>query len=112
MAFGKLGYEFTNTDFDYLDTDAYILGAGIYQEFGLGISVTGNANVRFTDYLAKWDGARRDTRYDVSVSATKRDWSLWGYAPEIEYGYSRNDSNVDIFETESHSVDLRLTKDF
>ena len=115
VAFGTLGYEFTKTTVDRLDTDAFILGAGLYRELPFGVSVTGNGRVRFTDYLDDWGliGApREDVRYDATVSLTKRDWSFWGYAPEIEYAYARNDSNIDIYETESHSVDLRLTKDF
>ena len=115
VGFGSVGYEFTNTDFDRLDSDAFSFGLGFYRELPFGVSMTADAKLRLTDYLGTWSiigDERRDRRYSGSLSLTKRDWSVWGYAPEVEYSYSRNDSNIDIYETQGHSVDLRLTKDF
>jgi outer membrane protein len=115
VGFATGGFEYTDTDYDNLDSNAYIAGLGVYRELPFGISVTADARLRFTDYLDDWGAIgkpRHDIRYDASVTVQKRDWAFWGYAPEIEYSYSRNDSNVMIYETEGHSVDLRLTKDF
>ena len=33
-------------------------------------------------------------------------------APAIEYRYTWNDSNIAFYEYDSHTVDIRLTKDF
>ena len=41
---------------------------------------------------------REDTRCTGTVSLTKRDFNIWGYAPAIEYTYIYNDSNISIYE--------------
>ena len=46
------------------------------------------------------------------MSLTKRDFSIWGYAPELEYTYSFNDSNIASYYFDSHAVNFTLSKDF
>jgi hypothetical protein len=55
---------------------------------------------------------RKDTRLIGSVALTKRDFNIWGYAPAIEYTYVHNDSNISLYEFDSHAIDFRLSKDF
>lgn len=44
------------------------------------------------------------------VQATKRDWSIWGLAPVISYGFTRNFSNIDLFSYTRHQVQLGFSK--
>jgi outer membrane protein len=92
------------------------IGANIYKELPFGISVNANAQAKFTNY----DGInilaslvpREDQRYIGSVTLTKRDFNILGFAPSVNYTYARNKSNIAFYDNDSHSVDFRLTKDF
>lgn len=44
------------------------------------------------------------------IQVTKRDWSVWGLAPVISYGFSRNYSNIDLFSYTRHQLQLGFTK--
>ena len=55
---------------------------------------------------------RRDTQLGTTVALWKRDFSILGYSPVIEYNFTWNSSNIDFFDYTSHTVDFRLTKEF
>jgi tetratricopeptide (TPR) repeat protein len=55
---------------------------------------------------------RRDLEFGTSLSLWKRDLSILGYSPVVEYSFTWNGSNVGLFDYASHSIDFRLTKDF
>ena len=91
------------------------LGLGFYKELPKGITLQGQGIAR----LAGWDAAnplagytRYDTNLTGSLTLTKRDWNWFGFAPSLNYTYTRNFSNINVYDYDSHSVDFRLTKDF
>ena len=110
-----LGYE---NVVRHIDFDSYYdgtIGLGFYKELPKGITLEGQGTVR----LAGWDAAnplagytRYDQNYTGSITLTKRDWNLLGFAPSLNYTYTRNVSNIAVWDYDSHSVDLRLTKKF
>jgi tetratricopeptide (TPR) repeat protein len=120
FAQGFFGYvlgevEYTDTDYKHLDNWSYMIGLGASKELRHGLTLAAGGRARLT----KYEGAsvligkpREDERYDATVSITKRDWELWGYAPVFEYSYTLNQSNIAFFDFDSHTVDFRLTKDF
>ena len=90
-------------------------GIGFYKELPLGITADIGGQVRKSDF----DGvypliglSREDTRLTGTIGLTKRDFNIFGFAPAIEYSYTENLSNIDLFDFNSHSFDVRLTKQF
>lgn len=110
-----LGYEnvVRQTDFNsYYDGT---VGLGFYKELPRGVTLEGQGTIR----LAGWDAVnplagytRYDQNYTGSLTLTKRDWNLLGFAPSLNYTYTRNVSNIAVWDYDSHSIDLRFTKKF
>jgi len=93
----------------------YFGGLNIYKEFPMGLTINANAQARFSPFDGP-DGftgvTRFDSRYVGSITLTKRDLNFVGFAPSINYTYALNHSNNILFDFDSHSVNLNLTKDF
>lgn len=109
------GYDEIETGIDYNSFETYSGGFGFYKELPKGITVNLNGELRLSEFDAVHPIAgivREDRRYMASVAFTKRDFNIWGYAPAIEYTYIYNDSNVSIYEFDSHAIDFKLSKDF
>jgi outer membrane protein len=90
-------------------------GLSVYKELTHGITatVTGQiADTNFVDYNMFFLTHRKDTKLTGSISLTKRDLNLFGFAPSIYYSYTDNFSNINLYDYNSHAVDFRLTKDF
>ena len=109
------GYDRITTEADFTSYEAYSGGFGLYKELPKGITVNLNGELR----LAKFDEMhpiagviRKDERYTGSIAFTKRDFNIWGYAPALEYTYVYNNSNISLYEFDSHALDFRLSKDF
>ena len=81
----------------------------------MGLTINANAQARFSPFDGP-DGftgvTRFDSRYVGSITLTKRDLNFVGFAPSINYTYALNHSNNILFDFDSHSVNLNLTKDF
>jgi outer membrane protein len=95
--------------------DTFSGGLGLYKELPKGITLDVSGQVRWSDF----DGvypliglSREDTRLTGTIGITKRDFNIFGFAPTIEYTYTENFSNIDLFDFNSHAVDVRLTKQF
>lgn len=95
--------------------ETYFGGFNVYKEFPMGMTIDANAQVR----ISPFDGVdfisgltRFDTRYIGGLTLTKRDLNIWGFAPSISYNYTLNKSNIALFDYDSHSVNLNLTKEF
>jgi outer membrane protein len=109
------GYDRIETELDFISYETYSGGFGLYKELPKGITVDLNGEVRFSEFDAMHPIAgvvREDTRLIGTVAITKRDFNIWGYAPAIEYTYVYNDSNISLYEFDSHAVDFRLSKNF
>ncbi len=90
-------------------------GLSVYKELTHGItaSVTGQIfDTNFVDYNLFFATHRKDTKLMGSISLTKRDLNLFGFAPSVYYSYTENLSNIDLYDYTAHAVDFRLTKDF
>ncbi len=109
------GYDRIRTELDFTSYQTYSGGFALYKELPKGITVNLNGEVRLSDFDAQHPIAgvvREDMWLTGTVALTKRDFNIWGYAPSIEYTYIYNDSNISLYEFDSHAVDFRLTKDF
>lgn len=90
-------------------------GLSIYKEltYGITATVTGQvADTNFEGYNLLAAAFRRDTKLTGSISLTKRDLNLFGFAPSLYYSYSENLSNINLYDYSAHAIDFRLTKDF
>jgi outer membrane protein len=116
---------FTATAFgglDFIDTDrkstSYATlsgGLSVYKELASGITATATwqvAKTKFDGYDALLGTVREDTRLSGSLTLTKRDLNIYGFAPAITYAYANNFSNSNLYDFDNHGVDVRLTKDF
>jgi hypothetical protein len=109
------GYDRIKTERGFTSYETYSGGFGLYKELPKGVTVELNGELRlseFDDVHPIAGVTRKDTRLTGTVALTKRDFNIWGYAPAVEYTYIYNDSNISLYEFDSHAVDFRLSKDF
>jgi outer membrane protein len=109
------GFTRINTPTDITSYQTFSGGLSVYKELTYGISATLAGIVTKTDY----DGIngltlkkRADNRVVTSVTITKRDYNIYGFAPSLTYSFVDNFSNIDIYDYTSNAIDFRLTKDF
>jgi hypothetical protein len=101
-----------DADDDFHTNWSYSAGLGIYKELTSGVTVNLGGEIRILDYDDIAGEGRKDDRWSATVGLTKRDIDIFGYAPVLEYTYTFNNSNVALYEYDSHTIDFRLTKDF
>jgi outer membrane protein len=109
------GYDRIKTELDFTSYETYSGNVGLYKELPKGITANLNGELRLSEFDAMHPIAgevREDKRYMGSIAFTKRDFSIWGYAPALEYTYIYNDSNISLYEFDSHAIDFKLSKDF
>ncbi len=109
------GGDRTVTDYDHTSTWAGWGGLGIYQEMPWGITVFAEGKLRYS--IADGDyplllAPREMTRLDTRAVLTKRDFSFWGVAPQLEYTYTSNWSNDELSEFDAHGLAVTLTRAF
>jgi hypothetical protein len=104
-----------DTAMDHLDSVTRSGGVGLYREVPFGISLYLQA--LFSDVAFKGDYpsvafARHDQRWDFSVNVIKRDLNIFGFAPQVQYTCTTNNSNIAIHEYDAHGINITLTKRF
>ena len=90
-------------------------GIGAYNEFTAGISLYAEGSVALRKYHAAGPGLtepRKDTRWQARAIVTKRDFTVFGLAPQVSYTFTLNASNSVFDDYAKHDVDVRLTKAF
>jgi hypothetical protein len=91
------------------------VGLGFYKELPMGITaqVSGEARLSDFDDVNLFVGTvRKDERYSANLTLTKRDLEIHGFAPSLSYTYTLNQSNIALYDFDSHAVEARLTKSF
>ena len=109
------GYENVTQQITYNSYQDVSVGLGVYKELPHGITAQLQGSARFAgfdDVNPITLSTRQDQNLTGSITLTKRDWNLYGFAPSLNYTYTRNFSNITLFDFESHNVDLTLTKNF
>lgn len=100
---------------DHLDNWSRSGGLGVYREIPWGITIYLQGLYTLSNFDGIYPGfamARHDKRLDVSLNLTKRDFVIFGLAPQLQYTFTHNDSNVPIHKYDAHGVALTLTKRF
>ena len=109
------GYQDVGAGVASLAYQSYYGGVNFYKEMPAGVTLDLTAQARFSGFKgpAVFAGTTRaDQRYSASATLTKRDLNLLGFAPSLEYTYTLNKSNIALYDFDSHSINLNLTKDF
>jgi outer membrane protein len=109
------GFNRTKSGFNLYSYNTFYAGLNYYKElpFGVTANLGGQAQRSlFDEYNALGQTYRKDTRLIGSLGLVKRDWNIFGFAPSAEYTFSKNFSNLRIYDYDTHTFDFRLTKDF
>jgi hypothetical protein len=103
-----------DTGTDAFSFDEFSGGLGVYNEFPLGFTLYAQAVYARRTYDAPMAvfGTRKDDRYEVQATLTKRDLSFHGLAPQLTYTFVRNVSTSPFDDYTAHGLDVRLVKDF
>ena len=115
VLYAMAGGDSTRTDYEHTSTWGGWGGLGIYQEVPWGITVYAEGKLRYSigdgDYPLLFE-PREMTRLDTRAVLTKRDFSFYGMAPQLEYTYTNNWSNDELSEFEAHGLAVTLTRAF
>ena len=113
--FAKTGYERLVTPIAFNSFGSAFVGLGLRKDLPWGITANVSAEGRYTQFDGENPVAfmtRTDERLNAGLSITKRDWDIFGFAPVISYSYTRNFSNIALWDFDAHNFDFRMTKDF
>ena len=82
-----------------------------------GFNVGGSVQVRSTDYEGNWSRytlgpPREDLTRTLSVSVFKRDFTLYGFAPQLVVTHEERTSNVKLYDYERTRGELRFVHQF
>ena len=108
---GRLAYVSAEKDFNAYAS--YTLDARYFREWNFG--VISDVGVEFEDreYVGDFSlmgEPRSDRRIEASIGITFRELGRKGFAPRIEYSYTRNFSNVGLYDYNRNSFAMLLTK--
>ena len=81
----------------------------------LGLIMDVGVNVSKRDYVGDFPltgKPRQDLTVTPSAGVTLRNFSYKGFAPRVEISYSRNISNIDLYDYDNKTAQVTLTKNF
>lgn len=108
---GGVGRE--RTGVRHLDNEFWNIGAGVHRELPYGVSLylqVAHTQRNYDGVFPSTAEGREDRRWDLSANLTKRDWALFGFAPQLQYTFTHNSSNVGFYSYDAHGANLTLTQ--
>ena len=115
VLYALVGGQRTGTRRNHLDFWSGYGGLAVYKELPFGITYYGEGKITkkyFDGDFPLLGEPEKDTRFNFNASITKRDFSMFGLAPRIEYSYTKSISNSAFSRYSSHGLNLSLTKAF
>ncbi|WP_180898555.1 surface lipoprotein assembly modifier [Martelella soudanensis] len=109
------GYNHVHAENDINSYNGYNLNAKYAREWSGGILTDIGVSGTLRDYVGDFPlmtEPRFDRRLDVELGATFRTLAMKGFAPRLEYAYSQNFSNVELYDYNKSTVSLFVTKQF
>ena len=91
------------------------VNAGVRREFGAGFTLGLYLNASRTlwhDNFNFFNYRRKDNYRAATLTALKRDWRLYGFAPEFSLTWSETRSNIDVFANRRLRAGFNFTRDF
>ena len=111
-----IGYSEQRTQSPRFSNRSRRLRAGISVALPRGFSMGGSAQVRWTDYPDYQFFGNRFEREDrtrtLSLSLHKRDFTLYGFSPQLVVTHERRDSNAQALDSVGNRAELRLVRQF
>lgn len=110
---GKAGME--RTQRDYLDHDDLQITAQLDREWSGGLITSFALGAGVHDYEGKFPGlgvARQDKVWSAGTTLMSRTLSFNGFAPQLQYEYTRQYSNISFYDYDSHDINVIFTKRF
>ena len=108
-------YSHVNANTSFNGYDRYRPSFEFYKELPGGLLTSFDADYEWRNYASDFPltgTPREDRQLDLSAAVTFRNWSWNGFAPKVQYTYTRNDSNVELYSYQSHTVGFYLTKKY
>ena len=115
VLYGLSGLQRTRTRRNHLDFWSFYGGLGIYREIPFGVTIYGETKLTRKIYDGNFPllfEPQKDNRIDVLVSLTKRDFNWRGFAPRLDYTYTKNMSNSPFSDYATHGLNLTVTRAF
>lgn len=114
-SFIQAGYRYTEEDTRraYLDNKSDSINIGFYSGLPYGFSVfvqPGIAWIKYREREAAFDKARDDLQYIINANLSKSLGKGWSIA--VGYTYTRNDSNLAIYDYRRNQVTTQISKAF
>lgn len=109
------GFNYVSAEKDFNSYTGYNINAKYAREWSGGILTDIEVEGTLRDYEGDFPlmtKSRLDRRLDIAVGATFRTLAMKGFAPRLEYAYSKNFSNVELYEYDKSTVSLFVTKQF
>ena len=91
---------------------------GLSAALPLGFNVGASTQVRWTDYKGSWfpftrDGSPREDRTrSLSLSLLKRDFTLFGFSPQMVVTHEERDSSAQLHDYDRTNGELRMIRQF
>ena len=119
-AHSSVGYSQERPSSLYRRNQSRTLRAGLTVALPRGFNVGGNAQFRWTDYEGlerpphhTRDGSSREDRTrSLSLSLHKRDFTLYGFSPQVVVTYEQRDSNAQLISYDRTHGELRFVRQF
>ncbi len=108
-------YSRANTDATFNGYDGYKPSIELYKELPWGMLGSAQVAYQWRTYRANFPltgRPRADGQLSIDLAVTFRNLSWKGFAPKIEYTYTQNDSNVQLYSYRSHTIGLFLSKKY
>ncbi len=109
------GGQRTTTKLKHLNFWSIYGGVALYKELPMGITIYAESKLTRKVYDGDFPGlsqSQKDTRIDFAASFTKRDFDIFGFAPRIDYIYSKSMSNSVFSQYSTHGLNLTMTRAF
>jgi outer membrane protein len=87
----------------------------LYSDLPFGILGSIAVGYEFRNYDGKfpWTGqGREDRQFAVAIGGIFRNLTYRGIAPQLEYRYTKNNSNIDLYDFDSNTVNVYFTKKY
>ena len=111
-----IGYSEQRTQSPGFSNRSRRLRVGVNVALPRGFSMGGSAQVRWTDYPHyQFFGSsfeREDRTRTLSLSLHKRDFTLYGFSPQLVVTHERRDSNAQALDSVGNRAELRLVRQF
>jgi len=99
---------------DYLDNHSNGINFGVYKEVARGLALYLSSGIARSDYAgqeAAYDTRRRDTQYTVVANLSK-ELGSGGLSAVLGFNYTRNDSNLSLYDYERKQITLQVSQAF